>query len=271
MPEVHSKDRPADQPEADDAVSLSFDGPAAVISLQHRPHNFLGPTLIRALVRSLGEARRQGARAVMINSGLRNFCAGADLDIFDNADQGMAPDLDTTEFVRAIEDLPIPVIASVHGVCIGGGLELALAADYIVAAESAKFGAVEVTLGINPLSGAIQRLTQRAGIARAKEMAMFGRRFDASTLERWNVINLVVPDDRLPEVSRTLLLELANGPTVAHASTKAIAAYAASHGVQEADREMKALQAPMWASEDVRTGLASLREHGPGAARFEGR
>jgi enoyl-CoA hydratase/carnithine racemase len=159
----------------------------------------------------------------------------------------------------------------VHGVCVGGGFELALAADLVVAAESAKIGSVEGALGLNPLAGAIQRMAQRAGAVRAKEMALLARRYDARTLERWNVINRVVPDEQLAEVTRALAHELANGPTVAHASTKAIVSRAVSDGVQAADDAMAELQRDIWSSHDLQLGLDSLRANGPGAARFEGR
>ena len=109
-----------------------------------------------------------------------------------------------------------------HGVCLGGGFELALACDYIVAAGSAKIGSVEVALGLHPLLGGIQRQVQRAGAMRAKEIAMLGRRYDATTLERWGLVNLVVADDdALEEVTMTIAEEFAHGPTVAHAATSA--------------------------------------------------
>jgi len=208
---------------------------------------------------------------VVLRSGQRNFCAGADMGMFDSAERGVAPDLDLTELLRVFDRLPIPIVAAVHGVCVGGGLELALAADLIVAAESAKIGCVEAALGLNPLMGAIQRITERAGAARAKEMALLARRYDARTLEKWNVINRVVADEQLAEVSLMLAHELANGPIVAHASTKAIVSYAVSHGVQATDEVMRELQKDFWKSNDLKVGLASYAANGPGAARFEGR
>ena len=208
---------------------------------------------------------------MLLRSGLRNFCAGADLAVFESADRGVAPDLDAVAVLRAFDELPMPIVAAVHGVCVGGGLEVALACDLVFAAESAKLGSVEATIGMNPLLGAIQRVTQRAGAARAKEMAMLGRRYDARTLERWNVINRVVPDDRLADAAATVAHELANGPTVAHAATKAIVAHTLAHGVASADAAMGELQADMWRSADLGAGLASIAANGPGAARFEGR
>jgi enoyl-CoA hydratase/carnithine racemase len=119
--------------------------------------------------------------------------------------------------------------------------------------------------------GAIQRVTQRAGAARAKEMAMFGRRYDARTLERWNVINRVVPDAQLEPTTMTLAHELANGPTVAIAAIKRMVSIAESDGVRGADDAMGEVQLPVWASADLKAGIASLNANGPGFARFEGK
>ena len=252
-------------------VARQMDGQVAVLTMQHAPHNFLGTALYYALIDGIGWAAEQRARAVLLRSSLRNFCAGADVTLFDTATRGDAPELDIVELLRAFDSLPIPIVAAVHGVCLGGGLELALACELIVASESAKIGSVEASIGLNPLMGGIQRVTERAGAARAKEMALLARRYDARTLERWNVINRVVPDEQLADVTRTLAHELANGPTVAHASTKAIVSYAVSHGVQATDDAMHELQKDIWKSDDLKIGLASLGAEGPGAARFEGR
>jgi len=259
-------------PEPDSTpVARELDGQAAVLTMQHRPHNFIGVALFDALIDGMRWAAEQKARAVLLRSGLRNFCAGADMGLFESADRGVAPDLDFTELLRVFDRLPIPIVAAVHGACVGGGLELALATDLIIAAESAKIGCVEATLGLNPQWGAIQRITQRAGAARAKEMALLARRYDARTLEKWNIINRVVADEQLPEASAALAHELANGPTVAYASTKAIVSYAVSHGVQATDEAMRELQQDLWKSNDAKVGSASYAANGPGAARFEGR
>ena len=252
-------------------VAREMDGRVAVLTMQHAPHNFLGIALFTALIDGVRWAAEQRARAVLLRSSLRNFCAGADVELFDSAERGAAPGLDIVELLRVFDTLPIPIVAAVHGVCLGGGLEIALACDLIVASESAKIGSVEAAIGLNPLMGGIQRLTERAGAARAKEMALLARRYDARTLERWNVINRVVADENLADVTKTLAHELANGPTVAHASTKAIVSYAVSHGVRATDEAMGELQKEIWKSEDLKIGLASLAANGPGAARFGGR
>jgi len=267
---------------SDALLDVTRTGDVVVVTMVYRPYNLIGPKLLGALSSALSSAVAARARAVVIRSALRHFSAGADLDLFESrtspppADGARAPrsgrpSVGAVEFLKTLETAPVPIIASVHGVCLGGGFELALACDYIVAAASAKIGSVEATLGLHPLMGAVQRLAHRAGMARAKEMAMLARRYDAATLERWGVVNLVVADDDLESTTLAIAKEFASGPTVAHAATKALAYVAANEGVRAADEAMAELQRPIWASEDLKTGLASFRRAGPGHARFEGR
>src|SRR6201987_3309348 len=255
-------------------VAREEKGPVSVLTMQFRPYNLLGPTCFGAIAAEIAAARDAGSRAIILRSGLRHFSAGADVAQFSaRIEQGgrSRSAIGGVEFLRLLELLPIPIVASVHGVCLGGGLELALACDYIVAAASAKLCSVEAALGLHPLLGGIQRQVQRIGMARAKEMSMLGRRYDAATLERWGLINHVVPDEALEKATLTIAEELANGPTVAHAATKKVAYIAANEGVRAADEQMGKLQEPIWASEDERPGLGSFRQNGPGLAKFAGR
>jgi enoyl-CoA hydratase/carnithine racemase len=253
-------------------------GNISVLTMVYRPYNLLGPKLMNALVEQVEASQKAGSRAIVIRSGLRHFSAGADLDIFDKRVAAGAADqasenrrLNGVEFLRFMELLPVPLIASVHGVCLGGGLELALSCDYIIAASSAKIGSVEATLGLHPLLGGIQRQVQRIGAQRAKEMSMLARRYDALTLEKWGLINLTVPEESLEQATMTLAEEFAQGPTVAHAATKQLVHIAVNEGIAAADEAMARVQAPIWASEDLKTGLASFRKNGPGLAKFAGR
>lgn len=251
-------------------VIYEMDGQVAHLIMQHRPHNYLSPALMEGLVEGVRWAQEQGARAVVLRSSLRHFCAGADVTLFEGTQAGASSEQDLTEVLRAFEESALPIIASVHGVCVGGGLETALACDLIIATESSKIGSVEATLGMNPLMGAMQRIAQRAGATRAKEMALLGRRYDARTLERWNVINRVVPDEQLVDATNVIAQEIAHGPTVAHTSTKRIISVAVNEGVRAADEAMHELQQAIWSSNDLKEGLQSLLTNGPGAARFEG-
>ncbi|TCU68192.1 enoyl-CoA hydratase/carnithine racemase [Bradyrhizobium sp. R2.2-H] len=253
-------------------VKVSYEGPVAVLSMESAPHNLIGFDLMGGIREGLASAREAGSRAVLLKSGLRHFSAGADTSLFERS-QGPEGRVGSSSlaFLRDLENFPLPIVAAVQGVCVGGGFELALACDFIIAARSAKIGSVEATLGLNPLMGAIQRQVQRAGIARAKEMSMLGRRYDAATLEKWNIINLVVDDEKLGEAAMMVALELGNGPTLAHTSTKQIANLAAAKGVEAADEAMAQLQRPLWTSDDLNIGLESLMKQGPGLAVFKGR
>ncbi len=249
-------------------------GAISILTMAYRPYNLLGPKLIGAIAQEVKLAQAAGSRAIVLKSGLRHFCAGADVGLF-SARIDDAGRSDTkfagVDFLRLLELLPIPIIASVHGVCLGGGLELALACDYIVAAASSKLGSVEAALGLHPLMGGIQRQVQRIGMARAKEMSMLARRYDPVTLERWGLINLVVADEALESTTMSIAEEFAHGPTVAHAATKKLAHLAANEGVVAADLAMAEIQEPIWASEDLKAGLASFKQNGPGLATFQGR
>jgi enoyl-CoA hydratase/carnithine racemase len=249
-------------------------GSVSVLTMVYRPYNLLGPKLMGALAAEMSAAREAGSRAIVLRSGLRHFCAGADVSLFSaRSEQGGRSQSEITgvDFLKLMELLPIPIVASVHGVCLGGGFELALASDYIVAASSAKIGSVEPAIGLHPLLGGIQRQTQRAGAMRAKELSMLGRRYDPATLERWGLVNLVVADDMLEKTTFSIAEELAHGPTVAHAATKQLVHIAVNQGVGAADEAMAEIQKPIWASEDLKLGLASFRANGPGLAKFVGR
>ncbi|MDW3689129.1 enoyl-CoA hydratase-related protein, partial [Cupriavidus sp. CV2] len=100
--------------------------------------------------------------------------------------------------------------------------------------------------------------------------SMLGRRYDAATLERWGLINLVVPDDKLDEVALSVAQELAAGPTVAHGATKQLVRVALDEGLNAADEAMFELQKPIWASQDLKRGLEAFGKTGPGTAEFEG-
>jgi len=237
--------------------------------MRHEPHNLLSAQLIDPLLATLQRASSESARAVLLKSGLRHFSAGADLTMFESRGQTTA--FNPVAIKEALERFPLPLICAVRGLCLGGGFELALACDYVVAARSARLGAPEATIGLHPLMGGIQRMAQRAGALRAKEIAMLGRRYDPDTLASWGLINLVVDDEDLDATAASVGLELANGPTIAHTATKVLASIAVNDGVEAADNAMKAVQEPIWTSADLAEGLRSFRENGPGAARFTGR
>jgi enoyl-CoA hydratase/carnithine racemase len=250
-------------------VTYEKDGAVGIVTLAKPPHNLIDNALLDGLLGAYRRAVDDGCRAILLRSGMRHFCAGADLNGFSGGErrrnqQGFE------ELVGALEDVRVPTVAAVHGAALGGGFELALACDMIIAADTASFGMAEASLGLIPLLGGVQRVVQRAGPARAKEMAMFGRRHDPAALERWGIINLVVPEAELLTAALSWARQLAAGPTVAFRAIKTLANLSARHGLAGADARQTEMNEQMWASNDQKRGLQAFAATGPGSAVFEG-
>ena len=248
-------------------IRLTHDGAVGVVTLSHPPHNLIGDEFIDRYCGAQEDAVAAGARAILVRSDLRHFCAGADVKALGPNDGAGS---DPAAVLNRLESIPVPTVAAIHGAVLGGGFELSLACDMIVAAESAQVGAVEVTLGLVPLLGAIQRLVARAGPARAREITMLGRRYRPAELERLGVVNLVVNDDELEDASLSLARQLAAGPTVALGVIKRVVNIALNDGTRAADEALSSELAAMWASNDVRRGTEAMFTDGPGTAVFEG-
>jgi enoyl-CoA hydratase len=257
----------------DEPARVERDGPLATIVIDHPPLNLFGEPLVRALDDAVREVEGSDARALVIRAEGQVFTGGADVNSFkgrsvEEAAQGFGGGLG---LIHRLEDLPIPTLSVVHALCLTAGFELSLACDMIWAAESAQFGLVEAVVGLTPGWGGTQRVAERAGPARARELVMTGRLFDAATLERWNVINRVLPDaDLMPKAGR-FAEQLANGPTIAHGATKAVVRAFLDGGVREADRRTPEITAPLIETEDLANAVESFLSEGPGKAKFEGR
>ena len=169
--------------------------------------NALNRAVLEEISRVLRDVRHDRAVRVLIFTGAgdRAFVAGADIAAM--AEMSATEGLEFTRLghrvMQTIEDLPIPVIAAVNGFALGGGLELALACDLIIASEKARFGQPEINLGLIPGFGGTQRLPHRIGHARARELIMTGEMFDAKTAFEWGLVNKAVgPDQLLPETRK---------------------------------------------------------------------
>lgn len=250
-------------------VHYEKDGAVGVVTLAKPPHNLIDEPLLEGLLSGYHQAVSDGCRSILLRSSMRHFCAGADVAGFTNGGR-RRDQAGLEQLLSALEDVPLPSIAAVHGAALGGGLELAVTCDMIVAADTASFGMAESSLGLLPLLGGVQRVVQRVGPARAKEMAMFGRRHDPVALERWGLINLVVAESELQNASMSWARQLAAGPTVALRGIKTLANLSARTGISGADAQQTEVNNRMWASNDQRRGLAAFMATGPGSAVFEG-
>jgi len=257
-------------------VRLERDGAVASMVLHDPPLNLFGAAAFEALNECLDEVESSDARALVWRAEGEVFTGGADVNVFqqivdaggDRSDLSFEPLLGA---VRRIEALPIPTLALVHALCLTAGLEVSLGCDMIWAGESASFGLVEAVVGLTPGAGGTQRMAERAGPARAREFVMSQGIYDAATLEGWNVVNRVLPDDQLLAKGMRFAQRLAAGPTKAHAATKRIVRASLEGGVDEADRVTPEVAGALFETEDLQRAVRSFLTEGPGKATFEGR
>ncbi len=255
-------------------VTYERQGGLAVLTLNDPPLNLMGREMAGDFEAVLDRVERDAVRGMILKNDEGNFGAGADVKMFMNLTPADAKKL-FSEFlpvIHRIEALPFPTLAAVRGLCLAAGLELALAFDFIWASDTATFGQAEATIGVFPFAGGSQRIAARAGVARAKEIVFGARLYRAETFERWNIINRVLPDAEVTEKAMAYMKNLAdNGPTVAIASAKKIINTYNASGIAESDHLMIDLSGPIFATEDVKTGVDSLLKNGPGKAKFAGR
>ena len=177
-------------------VEVTIDGDVAVVTLRReRKRNALSTHLEARLLEALRSGAVAGSRAVVITGGDQVFSAGADVtELRDMTPAAIADYYRASGAVyEVLADLPVPTVAAVAGYCLGGGLELALAADFRVADPTADFGFPEVGLGILPSSGGVTRLVRSIGPDRARDLVLRGRRFDPALAERWGLITEIAP------------------------------------------------------------------------------
>jgi enoyl-CoA hydratase/carnithine racemase len=212
-------------------------------------------------------------RAVILYGGERVFAAGA--DIKEMAPLGAA---DMANWAAALQSalndvagIPKPVVAAVTGYALGGGLELALCADFRVLGESAKVGQPEILLGVIPGAGGTQRLPRLIGPAKAKDLIFTGRHVAAAEALAIGLADQVVPDAEVYQAAKDMVDKYAGGPALALAAAK----QAVNRGLDvdlATGLEIERLHfSSLFATEDQKSGMRSFMENGPGKAVFEGR
>jgi enoyl-CoA hydratase/carnithine racemase len=198
-------------------VETSLDGHVALLRL-NRPEvrNALSPELMERLASELERLDPDPeVRCVVIAGSDEVFAAGADIRAMSERSFVEALYHPAAEFWKRIAQVKTPLVAAVSGYALGGGCELALACDMIVASDSAKFGQPEISLGIIPGGGGTQRLARVLGKQRAMEYVLTGRRFDAETARELGLVNRVVGDGRWLEEAMDLARAVAERPPIA--------------------------------------------------------
>ena len=253
-------------------IRLETDGPVTTVRLDNPPMNAFDAALrdeLAACVRELTD-RARGVRAVVLYGGERLFAAGADI----KALAAMEPE-EARGWNRALQRtfdevarLPMPVVAALTGYALGGGLELALCADYRVAADDASFGQPEVQLGLMPGSGGTQRLVRLIGPSRAKNLLMTGRRVGADEALRLGLVDEVVPAGTAYDAALDYARRLAEGPAAALEAIKDAVDHGADIGLSAGLALERSLFAGVFGTQDAAAGIRSFIEHGPGHAHF---
>lgn len=252
-----------------DEVQMSITGSVLTIMLDRPKANAINVTTSRALYAAFSRLQDDAALRVGIVTGVgRFFSAGWDLA---GAVEGEAVDADhgaggfagLTEFFA----LGKPVIAAVNGLAMGGGFELALAADLIVASPQAEFALPEVKLGMIPDSGGVLRLPQRLPRALATEMLLTGRRMGAEEALRWGLVNQVVPVDQLMSSAMTMAVQISLNAPLAVGAIKEVLRATAHQEIETAYRTLRSGSLPIYramlTSEDAKEGPRAFGEKRP--------
>lgn len=255
-----------------ETLKLELSDTVALITL-NRPDalNALNVTMGREFRAAFSEARERGARAIVLTGAGRAFCAGGDLRqmrqmaekegrveaFFDEPLQVIH------DCIRLIRETPLPVIAAVNGMATGGGCNLALACDIVLAAESAQFNQAFIKIGLTPDCGGTFFLPRFVGWKRAAELLMTGDMIDARRAAEMGMINRTVADEELMPEALKLADRLAHAPTAALARIKGLLdASAANDYNAQLELEHKA-QLQSGQTKDFREGVAAFLEKRP--------
>jgi enoyl-CoA hydratase/carnithine racemase len=257
-----------------DLVAVDIDQAVATLRLNRPPMNALNSAiqseLANAAVRVDADPQ---IRAIVIYGGEKLFAAGADIkEMADVSYARMAADSRRLQSAfNAVASISKPVVAAITGYALGGGLELALCADFRVLGESARVGQPEILLGLIPGAGGTQRLPRLIGPARAKDLIFSGRFVGAAEALAIGLADQVVPDGEVYEAACALAARYAAGPPIALAAAK----HAIDEGLGtdlQTGLEIERLGfAGLFATEDAREGMRSFVENGPGKASFSGK
>ncbi|TQF65579.1 enoyl-CoA hydratase/isomerase family protein [Rhodococcus spelaei] len=243
----------------------------AVLTFAHGPLNLFDQAMFDAIAADVDALTADPPRAVLLRAEGKVVSGGVDVHVFDGLSVDQGAELWRTlfaEFVHQIEALPCPVVYAAHGLTLTAAFEIALACDIILAAPKAKFGLVETVVGLTPSMGGPQRLAERAGSGRARELVMTGDLYDATTMADWGVVNAVHAD--VDTAARALTQRLADGPTRAHHATKRIIEAWRSGGVAHADSITPEVSGALFGTDDLRGAVRSFLEVGPGKATYTG-
>jgi enoyl-CoA hydratase/carnithine racemase len=241
------------------------------VRLDHPPLNALSSALLGEIADVFtGLADDPSVKAVVVSGNEKALAAGADISEFGGPDEARAVAAAFRRAFDAITALPRPVIAAITGYALGGGLELAMACDLRVAADTARVGQPEILLGISPAAGATQRLPRLVGPARAKELVWSGRQVRADEALAIGLVDRVASADECLGQAIEWATHLAQGAVVAMGHAKIAIDVGLGRSIADGlDLEAERFVA-VFDTNDARSGVESFRAKGPGKATFTG-
>lgn len=257
-----------------EAVTLTVEGAVATIRLDRPPMNALNAAMQDRLHELAVEAgTRSDVRAVVLYGGPKVFAAGADIKEMAAMSYGdmAARSRRLQAAFDTVARIPKPVIAAITGYALGGGLELALTADFRICAQDARLGQPEILLGLIPGAGGTQRLPRLIGPARAKDLIFTGRHIAADEALALGLVDAVVPVEQAYSEARARAERYAAGPAMALRAAKSAIDDGLGIDLGSGLRLESELFAALFATEDREIGMRSFMEHGPGKAHFTGR
>lgn len=232
--------------------------------------NALGPDMARDLHHALvGVAEDENVRCAVLRGAGGGFMAGGDIAYFQRALPGLragrANELDPIfehvhGIVATLRDMPVPVVAVLHGAVAGFGVSLAAACDLSIAAEDTRFTLAYCHIGTSPDGGSSYILPRVIGFKRAMELALLGERFDARQALAWGLINRAVPADALESAAQEWVARLAAGPRFAHGRTKALLYHSLDHSFTEQVRAEEEAFKQCAQTADFAEGVAAFME-----------
>ena len=243
-------------------VETSVDGHVALCRL-NRPdaRNALSPELMAELAGALeGFDADPEVRCIVIAGSDEAFAAGADIRALAEREFHEALFHPAAAFWRRVAECRTPLIAAVSGWALGGGCELALICDLIVASETAEFGQPEITLGIIPGGGGTQRLARAVGKQRAMELVLTGRRFDAAEADRMGIVNVVTKKREWLDTALDLARRIASRPPIATRLAKQAVLAADETGLAAGLEQERRLYELAMATEDRVEGMTAFLE-----------
>ncbi|MER5937188.1 MULTISPECIES: enoyl-CoA hydratase-related protein [unclassified Streptomyces] len=252
-------------------VNLEVAEGVGTLRLDRPPMNALDVATQDRLKELAEEAtRRDDVRAVVIYGGEKVFAAGADIKEMQAMDHTamVLRARGLQESFTAVARIPKPVVAAVTGYALGGGCELALCADYRIAADNAKLGQPEILLGLIPGAGGTQRLARLIGPSKAKDLIFTGRMVKADEARELGLVDRVVAPDQVYAEAHAWAAKLAQGPAIALRAAKESIDTGLETDIETGLAVERGWFAGLFATEDRERGMRSFVEEGPGKAKF---